>query len=101
MLKPGKYRRAFDWRVSTSERNTLRTVGKVFAGLSASEYKEMFEDYLEISRKRCGNLTWMAKLQLHLIDEVRLSTKQQSSTTRSSETNYPGSWARSVPVRQN
>jgi hypothetical protein len=72
-LKPGMYRRAFDWRLSRTNRESIPNVGDTFATLSSDDYAEIFEDYLRISRLRKNNRTALAKLQLHLFDELIVS----------------------------
>ncbi len=69
-LRPGHYRRAFDWRLSSQSQDNLQLVAGAFSTLSDSEYAETFEDYLEISRKRVKNRTALVKLQLHLVEEL-------------------------------
>ena len=71
-LTPGVYRRAFDWRISTG-RESLPDVAAAFVGLATDEWADIFEDYLTISRKRQQNKTAMAKLQLHLLEELMLA----------------------------
>jgi len=75
MLKPGKYRRAFDWRLSSATKNSIPTAAEAFVGLADSEYAEILEDYLEISRKRKHNRTALAKLQMQLIDELAIAER--------------------------
>ena len=69
-LKPGIYRRAFDWRLSTTRKESIPNIAAAFAALSSDEYADIFEDYLKISRNRKDNRTAMAKVQLHLIEEL-------------------------------
>jgi hypothetical protein len=71
--KPGVYRRAFDWRVSRADRESLPQFAAAFARLSSDEYADIFEDYLTITRKRKNNRTAMAKVQLHLMEELLIA----------------------------
>jgi hypothetical protein len=73
MIKPGVYRRAFDWRVSKADRESIPNIAAAFVTLSTDEYADIFEDYLTISRKRRNNRTAMAKVQLHLIEELLIA----------------------------
>lgn len=70
VLKPGVYRRAFDWRISTTEKESIPNIAAAFVGLFTDDWAEIFEDFLAISRKRKKNKTAMAKLQLHLLEEL-------------------------------
>jgi hypothetical protein len=70
MIKPGIYGRAFDWRLSRADKESIPNIAAVFVGLAADEWIDIFEDYLTISRKRAKNRIAMAKLQLHLLDEI-------------------------------
>ena len=72
-LTPGVYRRAFDWRISVAGKETVPVIAAAFAGLSTNDWTEILEDYLAISRKRKNNKTAMAKLQLHLLEELMLA----------------------------
>lgn len=69
-IRPGKYKRAFEWRFSRADKDSIDAAAEAFVGLSASEYSEVFEDYLCVSRKRRKNRTAIAKNQLHLVDEL-------------------------------
>ena len=73
IVKPGIYRRAFDWRLSKTDRESIPNVAAAFVGLSAEEWIDIFEDYLTLSRKRIKNRIAMAKLQLHLVEEIMLA----------------------------
>jgi hypothetical protein len=72
-LTPGVYRRAFDWRISTTERESIPNIAAAFVGLATDDWAEIFEDFLTISRKRKHNRTAMAKLQLHLLEELMVA----------------------------
>ncbi len=72
-LKPGIYRRAFEWRISTTQKESIPNIAAAFVGLASDEWAEIFEDYLTISRKRIKNRTAMAKLQLHLVEELMIA----------------------------
>jgi hypothetical protein len=72
-IKPGIYRRAFDWRLSATDKESMPNVAVALVGLSSETWMDIFEDYLTISRKRIKNRLAMAKLQLHLVEEVMLA----------------------------
>lgn len=72
-LKPGKYRRAFDWRISATTKESISSIAGAFVGLQSEEWIDIFEDYLRISRKRIKNRTAMAKLQFHLVDDLMVA----------------------------
>lgn len=65
-----KYRRAFDWRLFATDRDEIPTASAAFAALGGAEHSEILEDYLEISRKRRNNRKALAKLQLHLLEDL-------------------------------
>lgn len=65
-----RYRRSFDWRISTGDPQEVRKVSEAFAALSGNGLADVLEDFLEISRKRRQNPLALAKLQLQLLDEV-------------------------------
>jgi hypothetical protein len=67
---PSKYRRAFDWRISTPVRESHETVKNAFIGLSMSELPDILEDFLDLSRKRRANRTAISKLQLWMLQEI-------------------------------
>jgi len=49
---PGKYRRAFSWRVSDGSPSSWRTGATAIVRLATSEFPDLLEDYLYVSRKR-------------------------------------------------
>jgi hypothetical protein len=65
-----KYRRAFDWRLFAIDRDEIPTASAAFAALGGRENSEILEDYLEISRKRRSNRKALAKLQIHLLEDL-------------------------------
>lgn len=73
MIKPGIYRRAFDWRLSRAEKESIPNVVAAFVGLSSDDYSEILEDYLTVTRKRKNNRTALAKVQLHLVEELMIA----------------------------
>jgi hypothetical protein len=73
MIKPGIYRRAFDWRISKADRESIPSVAAAFVGLRSDDYMDILEDYLSITRKRKNNRTALAKVQLHLLDELMVA----------------------------
>ena len=70
MEGPGRYRRAFDWRLNTADRDDTTTAAGPLVALFSSEMPELLEDYLQISRKRRNNRLVLARLQAHLVDEL-------------------------------
>jgi hypothetical protein len=73
MIQPGIYRRAFDWRLSKLDKDSISNTAAAFVTLSSDEYADIFEDYLTITRKRKGNRMAMAKVQLHLVEELLIA----------------------------
>lgn len=68
-LTASKYRRAFTWRVSQDDpRNHHGLLGSV--RLAAHDFIDILEDYLYLSRKRQGNKTALAKLQLQMLSDI-------------------------------
>jgi hypothetical protein len=67
---PGKYRRAFDSRVSTPNCESLGTELQAMASRSRSDLLDMLEDFLDISRRRLENRTAISKLQLWMMQEI-------------------------------
>ncbi|MFZ1141746.1 MAG: hypothetical protein WAN76_21410 [Candidatus Sulfotelmatobacter sp.] len=67
---PGKYRRAFDWRISTPHPEQHRTELNALVGLSRSEHPEVLEDFLDLTRKRRNNRTALSRLQLWMLQEI-------------------------------
>jgi hypothetical protein len=66
-----RYRRAFTWRVSRGGlRNQQALLGSV--RLAASDYVDILEDYLYVSRKRQANKTALSKLQLQMLSDIVL-----------------------------
>lgn len=70
MEGPGRYRRAFDWRLNRGDCDDTVTAAGALAALLSSEMPEVLEDYLHISRKRQTNRLALARLQAHLVDEL-------------------------------
>ena len=67
---PGKYRRAFSWRISEGSPNSLQSELTGMVRLATSDFPEILEDYLAISRKRRRNWTALSRLQMHLMEEL-------------------------------
>lgn len=67
---PGKYRRAFSWRISDTSPTSLESELTGMVRLATSDFPEILEDYLAISRKRRHNWTAMFRLQMHLMEEL-------------------------------
>ena len=38
MIKPGIYRRAFDWRLSKADKESIPQIAAAFVGLSSDDY---------------------------------------------------------------
>lgn len=70
MINPGIYRRAFDWRISRADRESIPNIASAFVGLSRDDFTDILEDYLTVTRKRKNNRTALAKVQLHLVEEL-------------------------------
>jgi hypothetical protein len=70
MEVPGRYRRAFGWRLDGDERDETVVAATAFAGLFSSEMPAILEDYLDISRRRRDNRLALARLQAHLVEEL-------------------------------
>jgi hypothetical protein len=70
MEGPGRYRRAFDWRLNREDRDDTATAASALAALFSSEMPEVLEDYLQTSRRRRNNRLALARLQAHLVDEL-------------------------------
>ena len=64
-----RYRRAFSWRLSEPNANRQHEIAGAVR-LSLGDYPDILEDYLYISRKRRGNATAIAKLQIHLLHDL-------------------------------
>jgi hypothetical protein len=67
--RSSRYRRSFDWRIGYGDRSS-QIASTAFARLSTSEYPELLEDMLELTRKRRKNRTVIAKLQMWLLEEL-------------------------------
>lgn len=71
MTGPSRYKRAFNWKLSTTQAETRRGVAATFRTLSNSEVTEVLEDYLELTRKRRNNRWALTRLQFNLLNELR------------------------------
>lgn len=67
---PNQYSRAFAWRVSTSSEESKKTSLGGMSLLSRSDFPEILEDFLDVSRKRRKNKTAISKLQLYMLQEI-------------------------------
>ena len=67
---PGKYSRAFGWRVSTPQSSSLKSDLGGLSLLSRSDLPDILEDFLDISRRRKSNRTAISKLQLSMLQEI-------------------------------
>jgi hypothetical protein len=69
--KPGKYGRAFDWRISHGSEEPLSNEAALgMSRLASSDFPDILEDFLSISRKRQQNPTALARLQIHMLEEL-------------------------------
>jgi len=68
--KPGKYGRAFDWRLSHGFDPLSDEAAAGMSRLASSDFPDILEDFLSISRKRQQNPTALARLQLHMLEEL-------------------------------
>jgi hypothetical protein len=65
-----KYKRAFDWRLSSSDRVPAEAVEFAIRTLSRPEHLEFLEDLLSISRRRKNNNVVLGRLQMWLLNEI-------------------------------
>jgi hypothetical protein len=70
MNNPNKYRRPFNWRLSVTDSTDLRKATEAFTSLSRSDYVDILEDFLELTRRRRQNHTAIAKVQIYLLQEL-------------------------------
>jgi hypothetical protein len=68
--KPGKYKRAFDWRLSEDPKKLSPQAAGAMARLASSDFPDILEDFLSISRKRQKNPTALARLQIYMLEEL-------------------------------
>ncbi len=68
--KPGKYGRAFDWRLSAGSERLSNEAALGMSRLSSSDFPDILEDFLSLSRKRQNNPTALARLQIHMLEEL-------------------------------
>jgi hypothetical protein len=85
-----KYRRAFSWSVSRGHAGKAHEAAGMVR-LATSEYPDILEDYLSISRKRKGNKLALSKLQLHMLEDIVVQEKSIKSYKEklAAETNLP------------
>src|ERR1022692_1866735 len=67
----GRYRRAFDWRLTTSDRVPAEVATFAIRKLGLPEHLELLEEFLSISRRRRNNRMVLARLQSWLLTEIR------------------------------
>lgn len=85
---PNKYRRAFDWRLSEDQKERSLENYRGMIRLSSSDLPDILEDFLAISRKRQTNPTALARLQIHMLEELLLqegASKQYRQTLKELE----------------
>lgn len=68
--RPNKYRRAFDWRVSQADDRSLGVSTEALVRLYRSEFLDLLDDFLDLSRRRQNNRTSLARLQIWLLQEL-------------------------------
>jgi hypothetical protein len=75
MKRIKKYGRAFDWRLSRPPEETREPEMRALVDFSRSEQLEILEDYLYLSRKRHKSRLALAKVQLHLLEDLAVAQK--------------------------
>jgi hypothetical protein len=86
MHKPNKYRRAFEFRIVRGDDPSIPKGIEAFLRLSLPQYAEVLEDYLEIGKKRRNSPFALAKLQLHLLNELAAIERAVSQLKHKAET---------------
>jgi hypothetical protein len=76
LRRANKYRRAFTWRVGRGGESKAETTGMVH--LATSDYPDILEDYLYISRRRHNNKTAIAKLQLQMLGDISVQDQKKA-----------------------
>ena len=97
---PGKYRRSFSWRISDDSPDSLESNLTGMFRLATSDFPEILEDYLTISRKRQRNWTALSRLQMHLMEELLLqegAVKHYKETLRRLGSDPDAKWQRDDP----
>jgi hypothetical protein len=72
-INPGIYGRAFGWRISKTEKDSVSDVASSFVTLSQRDWIDVMEDYIAITRKRMKNRIAMARVQLHIAEDIMLA----------------------------
>lgn len=72
-INPGIYGRAFGWRISKTEKDSVSDIASSFVTLSQRDWIDVMEDYIAITRKRIKNRIAMAKVQLHIAEDIILA----------------------------
>lgn len=75
MKRIQKYGRAFEWRLSRAHGEAREPVRRALIDLSRSERLEILEDYLYLSRKRHKSTLALAKVQLHLLEDLAVAQR--------------------------
>ena len=73
-----KYRRAFSWSVNRGNAGKAHEAAGIVR-LATSDYPDILEDYLSISRKRKSNKLALSKLQLHMLEDIVVQEKSIKS----------------------
>ena len=73
-----KYRRAFSWSVNRGNPGKAHEAAGMVR-LATSEYPDILEGYLSISRKRKSNKLALSKLQLHMLEDIVVQEKSIKS----------------------
>ena len=85
MQKPNKYRRAFEFRIVRGDDPSTPKGIEAFLRLSLPQYAEVLDDYLEIGKKRRNSPFALAKLQIHLLEELATIEQAVSSLKHQAE----------------
>jgi hypothetical protein len=74
LRRANKYRRAFTWRVGRGDAGS-KAGATGLVRLATSDYPDILEDYLYISRRRHNNKTAIAKLQLQMLTDISVQER--------------------------
>jgi hypothetical protein len=67
---PSMYKRALSWRLTGGSPASVQSDLEGMFRLATSDFPDILEDYLCISRKRKSNRTVLSRQQLHMIGDV-------------------------------
>jgi hypothetical protein len=74
LRRANKYRRAFTWKVGRGDAEDKAGAAGLVR-LATSDYLDILEDYLYVSRRRHGNKTAIAKLQLQMAGDISVQER--------------------------